>query len=169
MHRLILMRHAKAERDAPSGRDRDRPLAERGRADAVLMGRALAQRGWKPDHALVSAATRTRETFDLARDAFGDVETAIDEALYNADADTLRRMVEAMEDTAGCLLVVAHNPGIHQLAFDYLTESASSPVILDRMAGGFPTGAVALFGVDPAGRCVHEGFLTPKALGGGDA
>jgi phosphohistidine phosphatase len=167
MHRLILMRHAKAERDAPSGRDQDRPLSPRGQADAVLMGRTLAERGWRPDRALVSTATRTRQTWDLVQEGLGDVEVRTDPALYNASPDTLRRFVEASEDEVGCLIVVAHNPGIHLLAVEYLTESAASPSVLDRMSGGFPTGAAALFGVDVAGRCVHEGFLTPRALGGG--
>ena len=74
--------------------------------------------------------------------------------------------VEASEEEAGCLLVLAHNPGVHALAGDYLSESAASPAILDRLAGGFPTGAAALFTVDAAGRCTYEGFLTPRTLGG---
>jgi len=167
MHRLILMRHAKAERDAPSGRDRDRSLTPRGRADAALMGRALAERGLRPDRALVSAAERTRQTWDSAQDALGDVEVRLEDALYNATPDTLRRFVEASEDEVGCLIVVAHNPGVQLLAIEYLTESAASPSVLDRLAGGFPTGAAAVFAVDVAGRCAFEGFLTPKALGGG--
>jgi len=168
MHRLILMRHATAERDAPTGRDRDRPLSAAGRSDAVLMGRALAERGLRPDRALVSAAVRTRQTWDGLHDALGDVEVRIEDAMYNAGPDILRRFVEASEDEAGCLIVVAHNPGVHMLAVEYLIESAASPSVLDRMSGGFPTGAAAIFSVDAAGRCAYEGFLTPKGLGGGE-
>lgn len=168
MHRLILMRHATAERDAPSGRDRDRPLSASGRSDAALMGRELARRGLRPDHALVSPAVRTRQTWDGLHDAFGDVVIKLEDPLYNAGPDTLRRFVEASEDEAGCLMVVAHNPGIHMLAVEYLIESAASPSVLDRMSGGFPTGAAAIFTVDAAGRCAYEGFLTPRALGGGE-
>lgn len=164
MQRLILMRHAEAERAAGSGRDRDRPLSARGRADAAAMGRALAARGMRPDLALVSAAARTRQTWDLLHDAFGDVDIRDDDALYNAGADTLRRMVEAAEDDAGCLMVVAHNPGIHLLAVEYLIESAASPSVLDRMSGGFPPGSAAIFTVDVAGRCTLEGYLQPRDL-----
>jgi phosphohistidine phosphatase len=53
MQRLILMRHADAERASGSGRDQDRTLSPRGRADALAMGRALATRGARPDLALV--------------------------------------------------------------------------------------------------------------------
>ena len=59
MHRLILMRHAQAQPSAPAGGDEARALSETGLRDAALMGRALAERGLRPDLALVSTATRT--------------------------------------------------------------------------------------------------------------
>lgn len=164
MQRLILMRHGEAERAAGSGRDRDRPLSSRGRADAAAMGRALAARGMRPDLAVISPAARTLQTWDLLHDAFGDVQVRADELLYNGGSDILRRFIEAAEDEAGCLMVVAHNPGVHLLALEYLTESAASPSILERMTGGFPPGAAAIFAVDPAGRCVFEGYLQPRDL-----
>ena len=165
MQRLILMRHAEAERTAGSGRDRDRALSPRGRHDAAAMGRALSTRGMRPDLALVSPATRTRQTWTLLHDAFGDVQLREDEPLYNGGAGTLRRFVEAAEDEAGCLMVVAHNPGIHLLAVEYLSEGAASPSVLERMSGGFPPGAAAIFTVDVAGRPRFEGFLQPRDLG----
>ncbi len=164
MQRLILMRHADAERASGSGRDHDRALSVRGRTDAVAMGRALAARGVRPDLALVSPATRTRQTWDLVHEAMGDVQVRDDAPLYNGSAAVLRRMVEAAEDEAGCLLVLAHNPGIHLLAVEYLAESAASPSVLERMSGGFPPGAAALFVVDAAGRPTFEGFLQPRDL-----
>ena len=120
MQRLILMRHAEAERAAGSGRDRDRVLSSRGRIDAAAMGRALAARGMRPDLAVVSPAARTLQTWDLLHDAFGDVQVRADEPLYNGGSDILRRFVEAAEDEAGCLMVVAHNPGVHLLAMEYM-------------------------------------------------
>ncbi|MFA4949864.1 histidine phosphatase family protein [Brevundimonas sp.] len=166
MQRLILMRHAEAQRAAASGADRDRALSARGQTDAVAMGRELASKGLRPDLALVSASIRTRQTWVLAHDAFGDVDVREQDALYNAGADTLRQAVESVEDEAGCLLLLAHNPGVHQLAVEYLIESAASPAILDRMSGGFPPGAAAIFTVDVAGRCTFEGFIQPRDLGG---
>jgi phosphohistidine phosphatase len=168
MHRLILMRHATTERAATSGLDRDRALTEQGRKDALLMGRTLFEKGLRPDLALVSTAARTRQTWDLIQEAFGDVEVRLEPALYNASDDVLRRHVEAAEDEAGCLLVLAHNPGVHMLAHQYLIESAASPSVMDRMAAGFPPAAAAVFEVDVAGRCTYDGYLTPKAFGGGE-
>ncbi|MDI1328389.1 MAG: histidine phosphatase family protein [Brevundimonas sp.] len=166
MQRLILMRHAKAEKSSVSGHDRDRSLSDKGRSDAVAMGRALAARGMRPDLAFVSPSTRTHQTWDLLHDAFGDVQVREPEPLYNGGSDTLRHYIEDAEDEAGCLMVVAHNPGIHLLAVEYLIESAASPSVLDRMSGGFPPGAAAIFNVDVAGRCAFEGFLQPRDLAG---
>ena len=163
MQRLIIMRHAQAEKSAPGG-DIDRALSKRGRADALAMGRALAERNLRPDVALVSSAARTHQTWDAVSEAMGDVSLHLAPALYNASADTLRRAVEAAEDEAGCLLLIAHNPGVHQLAVEYLIESAASPGVLDKMSGGFPTGAAAIFTVDVAGRPTYEGWLTPHDL-----
>ncbi len=164
MQRLILMRHAEAEQAVGPGRDRDRVLSARGRIDAAAMGRALAARGWRPDLALVSPATRTRQTWDLLHDAFGDVQIRDDDALFNGGADTLRRLVAEAEDEAGCLMVVAHNPGVHVLAVEYLIESAASPSALDRMSDGFPPGAAAVFAVNATGRFTLEGYLLPRDL-----
>lgn len=167
MRQLILMRHAKAERLAASGQDRDRPLTDRGRADARLMARELAQRGVRPDVALVSGSMRTRQTWDEMADAFGDVDLRIEDGLYNADPETLRGFVEQMAEVAGVLILIAHNPGVQLLASALLVESAASPAILERMEGGFPTGAAAVFQIDPAGRATYDGYFTPKGFGGG--
>ena len=158
------MRHARAGAAVAGGGDRQRPLTDDGRDDAARVGRALAERGFAPDHALVSDATRTHQTWDLASDSFGDVEVRIDRALYDASSDALRRLVEGAEDQAGCLMVVAHNPGVHQLAVDYLIEAAASPGVIDRLTAGFPPGAAALFQVDVAGRPLFHGLVLPSEL-----
>ena len=56
MRRLMLLRHAKTENDAPSGRDQDRRLDDRGRRDAAEIGSWMAGHPPFPDLALVSTA-----------------------------------------------------------------------------------------------------------------
>ena len=65
---LVVMRHAKAE---PYAETDARPPPDRaaGAADAAAAGRFLAAAGLVPDHALVSSAARTRETWAEVRDA----------------------------------------------------------------------------------------------------
>ena len=58
--RLLIFRHAKAEKSSPGMRDRDRPLAARGLKDAARMGAYMAHHALAPRHALVSPARRTR-------------------------------------------------------------------------------------------------------------
>ena len=62
---LILLRHAKSDWSG-SAPDFDRPLAERGRAQAPLAGRWLANHVDRIDLAIVSPAERARETWELA-------------------------------------------------------------------------------------------------------
>ena len=131
----------------------------------LVMARALAERGLRPDLALVSGAVRTRETWERLHEDFGDVEVRYEPGLYNASAERLRRSVEAAGDEAGCLLILAHNPGVHLLAVKYLEEAAASPPVLERLSVGFPPAACAVFAVDPAGRPVFESLLTPRAAG----
>ena len=158
------MRHAKAGAAAAGRGDQERLLTEDGRADAGAVGQALAARALSPDHAIVSAARRTHQTWEIMSEAFGDVVLDLKPAAYDAPADRLRSMVEDVEDDVGCLLVLAHNPGVHQLAVDYLIEGAASPGVIDRLTAGFPPGAAAVFGVDVAGRRTFEGLILPDEL-----
>ena len=134
MQRLILFRHAKAERTSPTGEDFDRPLTTGGREEARLTGKALADFEYKPDLALVSAARRTIQTWEAAAVSFPQARVDIIRNLFNADADTLMQTAETNGERAETLMLVAHNPGVEELA--------------TRIGGGrysFPTGAAAVF------------------------
>lgn len=167
MRRLILLRHAKAERAAASGRDFDRPLSPRGEDDARLMGQALARAGLKPDLALVSPAARTARTWEIAAEALGEAVVETDPKLYHASPRTLRGFVEAAEDRADTVVLVGHNPGLQELALQLLEEGAEDRSVIDRVASGFPTAAALVFAVDAAGRARYDGFHRPKDYGGG--
>ena len=167
MNRLILLRHAKAERTAPSGEDFDRALSERGRRDARLMGGVLAERGVRPNAAWVSPALRTRETWTEAEAAFGAVETRFENDLYHATAGVMRRLIEANEGVDGAVIVVGHNPGLHQLAVDLLIEGAASATEISRMRSRFPTATAAVFEMDAAGRPSFDGLYLAADYGGG--
>src|SRR3974390_366310 len=66
MLRLMLLRHAKTETDAPSGRAQDRRLDERGLRDAAEMGGWIGRHPPFPDCVFVSPAVRAQQTWDLA-------------------------------------------------------------------------------------------------------
>ena len=72
MRRLMLLRHAKTEHDAPSGHDQDRRLDERGRLDAAAIGTWIGRHLPLPDAVMVSTAVRAKQTWEIARDAMKD-------------------------------------------------------------------------------------------------
>lgn len=158
MERLILFRHGKTERQSASGDDFDRALLDRGRADAEAMARMLAVTGAVPDLVLVSSAVRAVQTYEAARVAFPKAVVQTTRALYLAPAGQLLRAAEG-EPEAGTVMLVAHNPGLHDLA---LRLAAASPGRdRDRLQDGFPTAAAAVFAyVD--GEPVLQAFHTPR-------
>ena len=116
MRRLLLLRHAKAAPYAGGG-DSERPLTDRGRRDAAMMGRYIAAQGLTPDTVVASSAKRTRETLALVADAFEDRRTTfIEPALYLAEPETLLAHLRRTPETTHTLLAIGHNPGFAELA-----------------------------------------------------
>jgi len=122
MRRLLLLRHAKTERPEPGERDRDRRLTKRGREDAPLIGAYMARHGLVPDLALVSPATRAEETWALVAKALPTAPKVMEEeGIYNAGRDKLIGIIRKARD-AHVLLVVGHNPGMHDLAVSLIAS-----------------------------------------------
>ena len=170
MRRLILLRHAKTERDAPSGKDQDRRLDERGRLDSVEIGRWLALEDYHPDLVLVSTATRTQETWDLLRATMPTARARHLPELYGADPSELLRTVHgASKADPQCLMILAHNPGLHELALALV--AGGDPAGRHPLAANLPTAGVVVidFKIDDwddvgfrSGRL--ERFASPKLL-----
>jgi phosphohistidine phosphatase len=123
MRRLMLLRHAKTERAEPGQRDRDRKLTKRGRADAPTLGAYLAHHNLIPDLALVSPAARAQQTWDLVTEAFAKAPRAqIDERIYNTSPQKLLQ-IAAEPRKANKLLIVGHNPSLHEFAVQLIASS----------------------------------------------
>jgi len=171
MRRLLLLRHAKAERAAPAGgRDRDRLLAPIGRDDAKRLGTYLLRHDFLPDLVVVSSAARTRATWELAAAAFPAVRPVIyDDRLYDAAAQTLLEIFRETEDRVGTLLVIGHNPGLHEVA-THLIASGDLEA-RQRINEDFPPAGLAAidFALDGWSRLhPHAGrlerFISPRSL-----
>lgn len=168
MRQLILFRHAKAEGRSASGDDFDRQLTQKGEADARLIGQVLHEAGLDPDLALVSAAMRTRQTWEAAAAAFpGSPEVRHEAGLYNASSAWLRQSVESLEGHGGVVMFVGHNPGMHQLALDLLVESGAAASLIARAGSRFPPATAAVFAMDAAGRPTYDGLFYAADFGGG--
>lgn len=168
---LLLLRHAKSSWDDPDLEDFDRPLAARGIETAQAMGRAMAQRGWIPDKALVSKALRTRDTWRLLAPELQPArpQAVFSQALYEAAPETILAEIHGTPEDVSCLLVVGHNPGLEELA-RRLAGDGSEPKAVKALGEKFPTGALARFEIQdgwPAlgfGHAALTDFLRPKDL-----
>jgi phosphohistidine phosphatase len=151
VRRLILFRHAKAVGRVDAGGDLERPLEARGRADAGAAGYWLRSRGFSPDLVLVSPSLRTRETWTCVSQDFPDARVEIVEELYNATPEELEASLGAWGAEADAVMLVAHNPGLQELAVDLLTASGATSEEIEAVAGGFPTSTVAVFDLTDGG------------------
>ncbi|MBN9186486.1 MAG: histidine phosphatase family protein [Microbacterium sp.] len=116
MIRLALVRHAKSDWSEEGIADHDRPLNARGERDAPAMVRLLAVTGFAPDVIVSSTATRAQSTALAFGAVFGIMPRPV-RRLYAASATTLLDAVEeAGAAGASSVLLVAHNPGIADLA-----------------------------------------------------
>ncbi|WP_151775596.1 SixA phosphatase family protein [Streptomyces abyssomicinicus] len=156
--RIVLFRHAKA--DWPDVADHERPLAERGRMDAPVAGRKLADSGIPFDLALCSTANRTRETWKLAVHEFPQrPRTVYEERIYEATPGELVAVLNETPDEAGNVLLIGHNPGVHGLA-EVLAGSAEGDAG-ERMARrGFPTAAFAVLTFTGSWKSLEPGVCT---------
>jgi len=150
MRRLMLLRHAKTENDAPSGQDQDRRLDDRGRLDAAAIGGWIGRHPPLPDTVLVSTAVRTQQTWVIARDAMRDAardfapQVEFLPELYGADPAQLLQIIRMAEaNDPRRLMVVGHNPGMHELALALAGsgDAAAKKALEDNL----PTTGLAIF------------------------
>ena len=142
MRRLMLLRHAKS--DWPVGvDDHERPLAKRGRKACSLMGWYMADQALVPDLAIVSTARRARETWRLVGPAFVRDIVRLDEPrIYEASASAILDMIGETEPGVRTLLLVGHNPGMHDLALKLIGEANQSD--LSRLQRKYPTAGLVV-------------------------
>ncbi len=148
-HRLVVVRHAKSDRDQPEDVvDHDRPLSDRGRRDAPALGRWLADETGVPDLVLCSSALRSCQTWELASAAFDEAAPVTELAeLYLASPGSVLALVRAVADDVRVLVVVGHEP-VQSTLTQALAGPGSSASALTGLAAGFSTNAVAVLEVD---------------------
>jgi phosphohistidine phosphatase len=174
MRRLMLLRHAKTEHDASTGRDQDRRLDNRGRHDAAEIGGWIGRHPPFPDSVLVSPAIRAHQTWEVAWEAMKDLapepQVELMPELYGADATELLHIIRTASETdPHRLLLVGHNPGMHELAL--ALAGSGDPAGRKALADNLPTSGLAIFDFDiddwadvafRRGRLVL--FISPKLL-----
>ena len=176
MRQLLLLRHAKSAWDDPALSDHARTLNARGRANAASMRRAIQDLGLVPDVVLVSSARRTLQTLEaLAPWEESPLIEPMDR-LYLATAPQILAILHGVSDTVRSVMVVGHNPGLHDLALTLAGAHAmtANSQMTRHLAEGFPAGALAEFTIAPRWCDVGQGggrlvrFLSPRDLPGVD-
>ncbi len=133
MKTLLILRHAKSSWDNATLNDHDRPLNERGKADAPRMGQLLKAEGLLPDLILTSSAERALATAEAVVSACGyEKELRVEHQLYHAYPNTYCAVLQELGDEYGRVLVVGHNPGLEL----WLAELTGQEVVM-------PTAALA--------------------------
>lgn len=135
---LLVLRHGHAVQEPPpGGNDFDRALRAKGRRTLTALAPKI--RALEPELVLSSPSQRTRETVEQLQ-----IAARVDylAPLYEADADELLEAVReasSSDEGVGTVLLVGHNPGVHQLVLE-LTGGQQIP--------GFPPAALAVIELD---------------------
>lgn len=136
---VILLRHAHAEKQCAGQSDADRPLSERGVAEARDAGKWLRKQDLSQLTILCSPSVRARQTLEHA---LGKVNATLEPRIYEATAGTLDALIDEHED-AQRLLLVGHNPGFETLVALLATGQSGD-------FRGMPPGGIAWFELDGA-------------------
>lgn len=156
--RIVLFRHAKA--DWPQVSDHERPLADRGRMDAAVAGRKLADSGIPFDLALCSTAVRTRETWKLAVHELAErPKTVYEERIYEAAPGELIALLNETQDDAQNVVLIGHNPGVQALA-DILAGHAEGDTRERMSRRDFPAAAFAVLSFEGSWKSLEPGVGT---------
>ena len=118
MKTLYLVRHAKSSWDHPHLDDIDRPLNNRGKNDAPLMGKRLSKRGIFPDLMITSPAKRAQKTCKhIAKSLeYPASEIVVAEDVYHGSEDILLQVVRECDDLWNSIMIFGHNPGFTDFA-----------------------------------------------------
>jgi phosphohistidine phosphatase len=177
MRQLLLLRHAKSAWGNKALPDRDRPLSPRGRRAASLMRQAMRDLGLAPDMVVLSPSRRTSETLE-ALEPWDDAPLIEPlDVLYLATPQQLLGVLHVVPETVRSVMLIGHNPGMHELAMLLVGTGARhaasgefSSRAIEQLAAGYPTGALAEFGIAGPWWQVGTGggqlirFLRPRDL-----
>ncbi|MRX46001.1 SixA phosphatase family protein [Pedobacter puniceum] len=124
MKRLLIVRHAKSDWGAANTKDFDRTLNSRGLLNAPEMGKRLISRKLIPQQLVSSPALRAITTCKIIAKEIQYPETEIvqEPKIYEANYQTLLKVVNQFDDKYNSIALFGHNNGITDLAV-YLSNA----------------------------------------------
>jgi phosphohistidine phosphatase len=154
---VILLRHGKSSWSESTLADIDRPLAPRGERASRKLAKYMRRKGIQPALVLCSPSLRTRQTLEAVESSLGErYAVEVVPQLYAASEQELLGRLQAVPESVSSVMLVGHNPGLHNLALVLASRGAD----LAQLEEKFPTGALATL-------AIHSESWA--ALGPGDA
>ncbi len=139
MLKLYLLRHAQAAGSFDVD-DYQRPLTLHGIEQAQSLAPSLPN----IHLCLCSSALRTKMTLDSLKKAEANIDkTTFSDELYNAPTGALLKAIQ-QSGTAQNFLLIAHNPGIHQLA-NILVKQDTSHEHLEHLRFDYRPATLSIF------------------------
>ena len=121
---LILLRHAEALDNNFEQTDYERVLSKKGIHDIHQLASFFIENKLMPDYILASSAIRTTQTANILVKSIGVDNNLIvlKKSLYNSSAQQIFEEICSTEipNSVQTLLLIAHNPGISELASELL-------------------------------------------------
>ena len=165
----MLLRHGKSSWSDSTLADIDRPLAPRGERAAKRIAKYMRRKRICPALVLCSPSLRTRQTLETIEPSLGKrSQVELVPQLYAASEAELLERLQALPDSVGSVMLVGHNPGLHDLALALASRGADLPQLEQK----FPTGALATLVVDgeswadlSPGDAELVDYVVPRQLG----
>jgi phosphohistidine phosphatase len=127
--------------------DIDRPLAPRGERASRRVAKYIRRKTIRPALVLCSPALRTRQSLEAVAVSLGkSCAVEVVPQLYGASAQELLEQLQALPEPVESVMLIGHNPGLHELALALAARGARLPQLEEK----FPTGALStlVVGVD---------------------
>ncbi|HBH07762.1 MAG TPA: phosphohistidine phosphatase [Flavobacteriales bacterium] len=114
MKKLYLVRHAKSSWKDSSLEDIDRPLNNRGKKAAPMIGQKLKARNVQPQIVFASSSKRTTKTAKILIEklGLGTDKLHLEEDLYLSSPKKMIRFIQTLDNNHDEVMIVGHNPGI---------------------------------------------------------
>lgn len=145
MKRLYLLRHAQALSSAHSGSDFERALSEAGINEARALGQVMKDKSYQPDLIYCSPALRTKQTLAGLLEGIEARATESPRNIYESGANALLDVLQRTPDNINAVLLVAHNPSIHQLA---ATLAADDGGLYEQLLTGYAPATLTVLDCD---------------------
>ncbi|MGQ0526565.1 MAG: SixA phosphatase family protein [Alphaproteobacteria bacterium] len=139
MKRLFILRHAQAA--AGGFADFERPLTKKGLEDARRLGERMKGKNYSPEHIFCSPAFRTSETLAGLLQTLQNLKVDRLSLIYEGGMADLKYVISQSDDAHGSILLIGHNPSVHQLVFDL---SKDEGVFIDRLNTGYPPATLSV-------------------------